>query len=64
MWWPFYISPGCLRTLSYLSYAMWPYELLRFWTFSIVMYSREWKTRHFGNWTCFLPQVKEGEIST
>jgi hypothetical protein len=30
-----------------------------FWTFSIVRYSK--KTRRFGNWICFRPQVKVGE---
>jgi hypothetical protein len=33
-------------------------ELLGFWTFSIVQYSREQKTRRFGNSICFHPQVK------
>jgi hypothetical protein len=32
-------------------------ELLGFWTFSIVRYSRNWKTVHFRNWICFCPQV-------
>jgi hypothetical protein len=32
-------------------------ELLGFWTFSIVRYSREQKTRRFGNWIFFRPQV-------
>jgi hypothetical protein len=32
-------------------------ELLGFWTFSIVQYSRNYKTRRFGNWICFWPQV-------
>jgi hypothetical protein len=36
-------------------------ESLGFWTFSIVLYSREQKTRRFGNWICFRPQVKGGE---
>jgi hypothetical protein len=36
-------------------------ELLGFGTFSIVRYSREQKTRRFGNWICFRPQVKGGE---
>jgi hypothetical protein len=31
---------------------------LVFWTFSIVWYSRKQKTRRFGNWICFRPQVK------
>jgi hypothetical protein len=30
-----------------------------FWTFSIVLYSK--KTRRFGNWICFRPQVNVGE---
>jgi hypothetical protein len=29
-----------------------------FWTFSIVLYSRKYKTRRFGNWICFRPQVR------
>jgi hypothetical protein len=29
-----------------------------FFTFSIVRYSRDYKTRRFWNWICFLPQVK------
>jgi hypothetical protein len=33
-------------------------ELLGFWTFSIVRYSRDNKTRCFGNWICFRPQVR------
>jgi hypothetical protein len=33
-----------------------------FLTFSIVRYSREQKTRRFGNWICFRPQVKEGLV--
>jgi hypothetical protein len=34
-------------------------DLLGFWTFSIVRYSREYKTRRFGNRICYRPQVKE-----
>jgi hypothetical protein len=30
-----------------------------FWTFSIALYSK--KTRRFGNWICFRPQVNVGE---
>jgi hypothetical protein len=30
-----------------------------FWTFSIVWYSK--RTRCFGNWICFRPQVKVGK---
>jgi hypothetical protein len=33
-------------------------QLLGFWTFSIVRYSGEQKTRCFGNWISFRPQVK------
>jgi hypothetical protein len=33
-------------------------ELLTFWAFSIVRYSSKQKTRRFGNWNCFRPQVK------
>jgi hypothetical protein len=33
-------------------------KLLAFWTLSIVLYFREEKTRRFGNWFCFRPQVK------
>jgi hypothetical protein len=33
-------------------------ELLSFWTFSIVLYSRNEKTRRFGNWICFRPQIQ------
>jgi hypothetical protein len=29
-----------------------------FGTFSIVRYSRKHKTRRFGNWICFRPEVK------
>jgi hypothetical protein len=36
-------------------------ELLGVWTFSIVRYSTEEKTRRFGNCICFCPQVKVGE---
>jgi hypothetical protein len=36
-------------------------DLLGFWTFSIVRYSRKQKTRRFGNWICFRPQVKGRE---
>jgi hypothetical protein len=36
-------------------------ELLDLLTFSIVQYTREMKTRRFGNWICFRPQVKGGE---
>jgi hypothetical protein len=36
-------------------------ELLGFWTFSIIRYSRTQKARRFGNWICFRLQVKEGE---
>jgi hypothetical protein len=32
-----------------------------FWTFSVIRYSREYKTRRFGNWICLRPQVKGGE---
>jgi hypothetical protein len=32
-------------------------ELLGFWTYSIVRYSRNYKIRRFGNWICFRPQV-------
>jgi hypothetical protein len=35
-------------------------ELLGFWTLSIVWYSRKWKTRRFGNWIYFRPQVITG----
>jgi hypothetical protein len=31
-----------------------------FLDFSIVRYSRDYKTRRFGNWICFRPQVKGG----
>jgi hypothetical protein len=39
-------------------------ELLGFWTFSIVRFSRELKTRRFGNWMCFRPQVKGEKTPT
>jgi hypothetical protein len=39
-------------------------ELLGFWTFSIIRYSRKYKTRSFGNWICFYPQVWGGKIPT
>jgi hypothetical protein len=32
-----------------------------FGLFTIVRYSRDKKTRRFGNWICFRPQVKGGE---
>jgi hypothetical protein len=35
-------------------------ELLGSWTSSIVWYSREQKTRRFGNWSCFHTQVRGG----
>jgi hypothetical protein len=38
-------------------------ELLGFWTFSIVRYSKYsyWGTEHFGNWICFRLQVRGGD---
>jgi hypothetical protein len=39
-------------------------ELLGFWAFSIVRNSREYKTRRFGNWICFRPQVKGEKTPT
>jgi hypothetical protein len=33
-------------------------ELLGFWTFSIVWYSRDYKTQCFGNWICFRHLVR------
>jgi hypothetical protein len=33
-------------------------ESLGFFTFSVVQYSRDNKTRRFGNWICFRPQLK------
>jgi hypothetical protein len=36
-------------------------ELLGFWTFSIDRYSKHWKTRRFGSWVYFLPQVMGGD---
>jgi hypothetical protein len=36
-------------------------ELLGFRNFSIVRYSRKWKTRRFENWICFRPQVSGGK---
>jgi hypothetical protein len=38
-------------------------ELLGFWTLSIIQYSRNYKTQHFGNWICFHPQVREDTYS-
>jgi hypothetical protein len=38
--------------------------LLGFWTFSIVRYSREQKTRRFGSWIYFCPQVKGEKTPT
>jgi hypothetical protein len=35
--------------------------LLVFLDFSIVWYPRDYKTRRFGNWICFSPQVRGGE---
>jgi hypothetical protein len=35
-----------------------------FFTFPIVRYSREQKTRRFGNWNCFRPQVKAEKTPT
>jgi hypothetical protein len=33
-------------------------ELLGFWTLPIFRYSWNWKTRRFGTWICFLPEVR------
>jgi hypothetical protein len=33
-------------------------ELVSFWTFSIVRYSRNQKTKRFGDWICFRPQER------
>jgi hypothetical protein len=33
-------------------------ELHGFWTLSVVQYSRKQKTKRFGNWICFRPQVR------
>jgi hypothetical protein len=38
--------------------------LLSFLDFSIVLYSRDYKTRRFGNWICFHPQVKRRRTPT
>jgi hypothetical protein len=35
-------------------------KLLGFWTLSIVLYTRNYKTQRFGNWICFRPHVRGG----
>jgi hypothetical protein len=49
-----------------ISTGKWPYQAVSlritgFLDFSIVRYSRDYKTRRFGNWIYFRPQVKGGE---
>jgi hypothetical protein len=39
-------------------------ELLCFWTFSIIWYSKNYKKQRFGDWICFHPQVGGGETAT
>jgi hypothetical protein len=38
-------------------------ELLGSWTYSIVPYSKNYKTQCFGNWTCFRPQVRRETLT-
>jgi hypothetical protein len=46
-----------IKTSVYCRRYTFQTELLDFWTFSIVRYSRKLKTRRFGNWICFRPHV-------
>jgi hypothetical protein len=39
-------------------------RIVGFWTVSIIRHSRKYKARRFGNWICFRPQVRGGEIPT
>jgi hypothetical protein len=44
--------------ISLIKVIIWNKELLGSWTLSIVWYSINQKTRRFGNWICFRPQVR------
>jgi hypothetical protein len=51
------ISPG---TPTMGNTVMW-FKEIGFWTLSIVWIFNRLNTRHFGDWICLRPQVKEGK---